>query len=570
MESENILHGPPAVPVEDIRKSLGEFMLERLTSHGKAIAQVDAETGSSRTYDELRRLSLKLAESMRYGRPETNMWHLGVGDCIGICSENTIDFCIPVLAALFLGATVAPINPSYTDRELVHSLQISKPKVIFASKLTLKNVLEAVRLSGLVKLVVIMDEIGDGAASSQRTSAPPFSSGLVLSIIDLLNPVEMFVPSIPMDRDLPKVDIREHIAFILCSSGTTGLPKGVMLTHLNILTCITQLEDDRILGTCQKKTSLGLLPFFHGFGLINLLRMTSLGIKVVVMQRFDVNTFLKAIEVHKMTTLSLVPPLLVFLSKDPRVNKYDLSSVSEIICGAAPLGRDTEEKVESIINQHRSRVGAPPCTVRQGYGLTESTLAVMMSPAMGKKPGSAGILNPGIQCKVCDIETGKALGPYKEGELCFRSDLTMKGYVGNPEATASMIDKDGWLCSGDIGYYDDDKHFFIVDRMKELIKYKGFQVAPAELEALLLQHPSIQDAAVIGIPNEAAGEVPKAFVVKQKGVKLSEVDVIQFVNGKVSTQKYLRGGVTFVDAIPKTASGKILRRELRALAKSKL
>ncbi|XP_046402443.1 luciferin 4-monooxygenase-like isoform X2 [Ischnura elegans] len=474
MEHENILNGPPALPVKDLKKPLGEFLLERLTANGKAVAQVDAVTGVARTYDEIREYSLKLAEGMRYGRPETNRFHLAAGDGVGICSENSIDFIIPVLSTLYLGGCVAPVNPVYTKNELVHTLSISKPKVVFASKLTLKNVLEAASVLEFVKMVVVMDEIRSGRLENDASSLSS-DRVLVRSMSDLLHPEEPFVPSIPLERDLPKVNPSEDVAFILCSSGTTGLPKGVMLTHLNITVCIEQLEDERTLGISQLRVSLAILPFFHGFGLINLLRMTALGLKVVVMNRFEPQVFFRAIQEHKVSTLSLVPPLLVFLTKEPRVDKYDLSSISQILCGAAPLGRDTEERVEAIINKQRSRIGAPPCTVRQGYGLTETTLAVMLSPEVGKKPGSAGILNPGIQCKVCDLETGKALGPFKEGELCFRSALTMKGYKDNPDATSNMIDKDGWLHSGDIGYYDNDKHFFIVDRLKELIKYKGFQ-----------------------------------------------------------------------------------------------
>ncbi|XP_046402315.1 luciferin 4-monooxygenase-like [Ischnura elegans] len=564
MDSENIINGPPAPLFKNPKQPLGEFLLERLGRHGNAVALVDAATGNKRTFDEIRILSLKLAESMRYGKPETNNCHLAMGDSIAVCSENTINYIIPVLASLSLGASVAPINPAFTREELVHTLLISKPKIIFASKSTLKNMLEVAKDLEFVKLVVLMDQNGPEEMSPQPIN------GLVKSIFDLIN-AKKFVPSIPIEKDFPRVDTSENVALIMSSSGTTGLPKGVMLTHLNICTYLNLVEYIKSMEPAEThRTCLALLPFFHAYGLLGIFQTLTLGHKAVVMHAFKPDAFLKAIEEYRISRLALVPPLAVFLSKDPRVEKYDLSSVEEVVCGAAPLSKDTENKVVEIINRHRSRVGAPPCIFRQGYGLTEVTLGVAITPLEGKKLGSVGVLLPGFQCKVADLDTGKALGPNKAGELCFRGAMLMKGYKGNSDATVSIIDEDGWLHSGDIGYYDDDKHLFVVDRIKELIKYKAFQVAPAELEALLLKHPGIKDAAVIGIPDEVAGEVPRAYVVKEKGSKLSQGDIISYIGKHVSSHKQLRGGVQFVDSIPKTASGKILRREFRTKVLSKL
>ncbi|KFB37037.1 AMP dependent coa ligase [Anopheles sinensis] len=226
-----------------------------------------------------------------------------------------------------------------------------------------------------------------------------------------------------------------------------------------------------------------------------------------------------------------------------------------LFCGAAPLSREIEDQV-------RERLGV--AFIRQGYGMSETTLGVLMQDGLENKAGSVGKVRMGQWVKVIDPETGRALGPNQRGELCFKGSLIMKGYVGRERA----IDEDGWLHTGDIAYYDDDQEFFIVDRIKELIKYKGFQVPPAELEAILLEHPRISDAAVIGVPDERAGELPLAFVVKEHGEELTEREVIDFVAGKVSEQKRLYGGVRFVSEIPKTASGKILRRELRDLVKN--
>lgn len=212
------------------------------------------------------------------------------------------------------------------------------------------------------------------------------------------------------------------------------------------------------------------------------------------------------------------------------------------------------------------RIGVP--IIRQGYGLSESTLSLLVQNDGACKPGSVGSVKLGIYAKVIDTETGKTLGPNQRGELCFKGDCIMKGYVGDTKSTQSMI-QDGWLHTGDIGYFDDDFEFFIVDRIKELIKYKGFQVPPAEIEALLLTHRKIKDAAVIGKPDEESGELPLAFVVKQPNAVLSEDDVIKFVAENASPAKRLRGGVIFVDDIPKNPSGKILRRELREMLKNR-
>lgn len=248
---------------------------------------------------------------------------------------------------------------------------------------------------------------------------------------------------------------------------------------------------------------------------------------------------------------------MVFLAKHPIVDKYDLSSLMVLLCGAAPLSRETEDQI-------KERIGVP--FIRQGYGLSESTLSVLVQTDDYCKPGSVGVLKVGIYAKVVDPDTGKILGPNERGELCFKGDGIMKGYIGDSKSTQSAI-RDGWLHTGDIGYFDDSLEFFIVDRIKELIKYKGFQVPPAEIEALLLTNEKIKDAAVIGKPDEEAGELPMAFVVKQPNTQLTAEDVINFVNERASPAKRLRGGVVFVDEIPRNPSGKILRRILRDMLK---
>lgn len=254
-----------------------------------------------------------------------------------------------------------------------------------------------------------------------------------------------------------------------------------------------------------------------------MLAVTSSNAKIVFLPKFDELRFLSSIQDHKVSVLNLVPPLMVFLAKHPLVSKYNLSSVMEITCGAAPLSKAISDAV-----QHRIGVK----NIRQGYGMSETSLSVLLQRDVIHKSGSVGILAKGTWGKVVNPDNGKILGPNESGELCFKGSQIMKGYVGNDEATRETLDNDGWIYTGDIGFFDEDKHWFIIERLKELIKYKAYQVPPAELEAILLTNNKIRDAACIGLPDEDCGELPMAFVVKQPNCLLTEEEVIKYVDGK--------------------------------------
>lgn len=301
-------------------------------------------------------------------------------------------------------------------------------------------------------------------------------------------------------------------------------------------------------------------PWFHAMGFMGMvLGATSREFPAVFLWKFEPNLYLECIQKYKVVVISVPPPIVVFLAKTPLFDQYDLSSLKVIMSGAAPLTQETEAQVKKRFNDD--------IFVVQGYGQTEATLGVLNANVASAKPGSVGELTKGMYGKVIN-ENGTPVGPNQVGELCFKGPLIMKGYINNEEATSGTIDENGWLHTGDLGYYDDERHFFIVDRLKELIKYKGFQVPPAELEGLLLSNPKVKDVGVIGIPDENAGELPMGFVVKQENVQLTEKEVMDFVAKNASNPKWLRGGVRFVDAIPRNPSGKILRRELRDLYKN--
>ncbi|EFA06717.1 Luciferin 4-monooxygenase-like Protein [Tribolium castaneum] len=536
-----VIHGPP--PLQPLpRLSLGKLVYDSLLANiKKGDAFVDAASGETISYLDLLKKSCFLAESLLksgYGRDTI----------VSISSENNVQFYIPVIACLYIGAVVAPINHNYTEYETTHSLNICKPRIVFCSKAVAQKFVQLKnRLGFTEKIVIIDDDFCD--IYGTETLAHFIKTGL-----RGFAPLCRF-PGVDFDPD-------KQIAFIMCSSGTTGLPKGVMQTHTNLMVRYMHTIDPRYVQKAD--TFLGILPFFHGFGLVTNFFALVQGEKIVVIKRFEEKLFLKAVQDYKIPSLWLAPPLVVLLAKSPLVDQYDLSCIREVTSGAAPLSKETEELV-----MKRLKIKG----IRQGYGLTEATLGVIMMSVGDIKHGSSGKVATYMKCKIRDPETGKSLGPGKVGELCFKGPMVMPGYYNNEEATRNSFTSDGWLLTGDLGYYDQDEYFYIVDRLKELIKYKGFQVAPAELEAVILSHPKVQDVGVVGLPDESSGELPVAFVVKKPGANLTEKEIIDFVAGKVSSQKRLRGGVIFVPAIPKNPSGKILRRELRKMLsefKSKL
>ncbi|XP_057660898.1 uncharacterized protein LOC130896667 isoform X1 [Diorhabda carinulata] len=539
---ENIVVGPELERIID--SSLGDLLLLVLKTFEDNVLQVEAETGEELSAALILKRSIKLAR-----------WFTSIGiqkgDSISINSENRLEFCLVPVATLFVGAIFAPLNPDYTPLELKHVLNLSKPKLIFCSNKTIDKMVSILPDHPYIDKLVLF-----GNVESKQQNVTKFQD--IIKNADS-EEIDDNYKSVPLD-------IKNTVATILCSSGTTGFPKGVMCTHDNMAAYVDisrSIMGDIVENDDPSDAMMGLIPFFHSFGFmlmfLNLLR----GKKMVVLGKFKPKIFLESIEKFKVARMIVPPPVLLFLLKSPMVKNYDLSSIKEMRSGAAPMGKDMERELKEKFNVHH---------VSQGYGMTETTLGVLVSPPGKSKIGSCGKIVPGMMAKVID-DFGNPLPAYKEGEICFKGPLIMKGYVGDPKSTESTIDKDGWLHTGDVAYYDSDGYFFIVDRIKELIKYKAYQVAPAELEALLLTHPAIQDSAVIGLPNEEAGELPLAFIVQKPNKKITEQEVEKFVEDNVSPQKRLRGGVIFLNEIPRNPTGKILRRVLRERAvqyKSKL
>ncbi|XP_065091160.1 luciferin 4-monooxygenase-like [Ochlerotatus camptorhynchus] len=532
-DEKYILYGGPD-PEELLQDgSLGAMIVKELRERPDNIGLIDPESEVQLTYQQILDQSARVAAGLT---------QLGLtrSTPIAIVSENCLEYCLAMFGSIFVASPLALLNPAYVEGELQHALNLSQPKLVFVSPNVLEKMIGVIRKMQLNVKVVLF---GDHPKASTYPEVMSYSK-----LLDRAAVPSNYVPE--------SVDVRSHVAMIVLSSGTTGLPKGVQLTHMNLMTTVAHSKEaSKILELPDQLVALAATPLYHVVAGVGLINMVTNNCRCVLMPKFDVHLFLDSIQKHKVNLMTVVPPLMVFLAKHSIVDNYDLSSLMTLICGAAPLSKEIEDQV-------RERLGV--AFIRQGYGMSETTLGVLMQTGFENKAGCVGKVRLGQWVKVVDPETGKILGPNQRGELCFKGSLIMKGYVGKEHA----IDQDGWLHTGDVGYYDDDEDFFIVDRIKELIKYKGFQVPPAELEAILLKHPKVKDAAVIGIADERVGELATAFVVKEDGEEVSGEEIVKFVAEQVSPQKKLHGGVRFIDAIPKTPTGKILRRELRELAKN--
>lgn len=505
----------PFPDVEIPELSLTELTMRQTRRLADKPALIDGVTGQVTTYGQFeiltRRLAIGLADR-----------GFGKGDVLAIYSVNRPEFAVAMHGAIAAGGTVTTINPLATAHELANQLNDSGSIYLIASPEVLANALLAGSETSVREVFVF--GTGEGA-----------------------RPFEVLLAD---DGPWPavKINVHEDVVLLPYSSGTTGLPKGVMLTHHNIVANCYQI--DGFAPLAEDDTAVAFLPFFHLYGLFAFLTYgLSMGITIVTMPRFDLEHYLQLLQDYRSARALVVPPVVLALAHHPAVETYDLSSLRLLWTGAAPVGADLCVAVQQ-------RLG---CVVSQGYGMTELSPASHMNPLGDERMGAVGVPVRNTESKVVDIETGRELGPHERGEVWVRGPQVMKGYLNNPAATASTITADGWLKTGDIGYVDEDGYFYIVDRLKELIKYKGYQVAPAELEALLVTHPSVADVAVIGIPDADAGELPKAFIVPRGDADAGEI--MAWVAERVAPYKKIRS-VEFIDQIPKAASGKILRRVL--------
>jgi len=504
----------PDVDIPDV--AVTEFVLRRADelADRPAIEDVSGERGY--TFGQLKQLIHSFAGGLQAKG-------VGPGSTVAIMAPNVPEYAIVFHGVAVAGATNTTLNPTYTADEIRHQLQDSGAQLLVTIGMFLETAQAAIEGTSVTEIITI-----DGVEGTTSLTS-------------------LFGEEI----DQVEVDPAEHVVVLPYSSGTTGLPKGVMLTHRNLVANLAQCEPVLDMGG-EDEVAIAALPFFHIYGMQVLMNgLLASGVRVITMPRFDLQQALETIQEQKVTRFFAVPPMVLALAKHPLVAEYDLSSLKMVFSGAAPLGAELAEEAAA-------RIGTE---VVQGYGMSELSPVSHATPPGGYKPGSSGVTVPNAECRIVDAD-GNDQDVGGRGELWVRGPMVMKGYLNNEEATRNTIDEDGWLHTGDVAEVDEDGHFSIVDRVKELIKYKGFQVPPAELEALLITHPKIADCAVIGIPDDEAGELPKAFVTLAPGQEMTEQEVKDFVADKVASYKQVRM-VEFIDEIPKSASGKILRRFLR-------
>ncbi|KAH8432144.1 acyl--CoA ligase [Aspergillus melleus] len=547
-------HYPPLdIPNVDLWTFLFERK-ERKFPDDKIIYQ-DADTQRYYTYQGVKDAALSFGKGLKA------TWDWRKGDVLALFTPNSIDTPVVMWGTHWAGGVISPANPAYTVEELAFQLQNSGAKALATQVPQLPVAIEAAKRAGIPedRIFLIGDERDPQAKIKHFTSVRNISGATRFR----------------KTKIVPEKDL----SFLVYSSGTTGVPKGVMLSHTNIVANILQLaagEAGNLTwnggadGTGDRV--LAFLPFFHIYGLNCLVHQTLYqGYQLVVMQRFDIEKWCAHVQNYRITFSYVVPPVVLLLGKHPVVDKYDLSSLRMMNSGAAPL---TQELVETVYA--RIKTG-----IKQGYGLSETSPTTHTQPweEWRTSIGAVGKLLPNLEAKYMTMpEDGsepREVPVGEVGELYLRGPNVFLGYHNNPAATAGCLSPDGWFQTGDVGYQDKDKNFFITDRVKELIKYKGFQVAPAELEGILVDNEAIEDVAVIGVESEAHGtEVPLAFVVRGAKSKASGVsaeqeaaNIVKWLDDKVAYHKKLRGGVRFVDEIPKSVSGKILRRVLKKQAK---
>ena len=516
--------------------SVFDYLFDNLSGDDlQRIALIDPATGAETTYGALRAQIASFAGALAargvgLGAEE------GQQTVVGLLCPNVPAFATVFHGILRTGATVTTINSLYTAGEIEKQL----------------------RDAGATWLVTVSPLLPQASAAAEAVGIPHAR----LIVLD-------GAPGHPNLRDLlseqapaPEVsfDPATHVAVLPYSSGTTGIPKGVMLSHRNLVANVQQCRTNIDLQASDRV--LAVLPFFHIYGMTVLLNLAlHQRASLVTMPKFDLEAFLTNIQTHRCTYLYIAPPIAVALAKHPLVDQFDISSVHTVFSGAAPLDGETAELAGRRINAR----------MMQGYGMSE------LSPVSHAMPhdrhdipvSSVGAMLPNQVCRLVDLETGDDITEVGEdgrtlpGELWVKGPNVMLGYLNKPEATAETLDADGFLHTGDVAVFHEGGYFTIVDRVKELIKYKGYQIAPAELEALLLGHPKVMDAAVIGVLDDEKQEIPKAFVVAAPDSGLTEDEVISFVAENVAPHKKVRC-VEFVDTIPKSAAGKILRKDLRA------
>ena len=503
------IHNSPFPDVAITDQTITERVFAGLINRPNEVVLTDGPSGQSMTAAAFMERVKRLAGGLTAAG-------LGAGKTVALMAPNIPEFCVIFHGVAWAGGTITTLNPTYTGPEVTHQLDDAGADIL----ITVPDFLE-------------MAAAGAGNRDVIVIGTPQYDA--------------LFGE--PLTAQVP-VDVNVHTMVLPYSSGTTGLPKGVMLSHRNL---VVNVDQSIVAADFQRgEVTAAFLPLFHIYGMTVLMNVhLAGGGALVTMPRFDLPMFLQISQDHKARRMWVVPPVAIALAKHPLVDNYDLSALDQVFIAAAPSGAELTDAVSA-------RLG---CTVLQGFGMTELSPVSHLVPGNAPRSGAVGVAVPNTQSKIINPDSGDEMDINEEGELWVKGPQVMQGYLNNADATAETIPEDGWLRTGDIARIDADGYMLIVDRLKELIKYNGFQVAPAELEATLLAMDGVTDAAVIGLPNDEAGELPIAFVICADGGP-DEASIHAHFNENLATYKQLHQ-IRFVDEIPKSASGKILRRFLR-------
>ncbi|XP_067000160.2 luciferin 4-monooxygenase [Anabrus simplex] len=526
-EQQLVLSGP------QLRKRLpeispGEYLLQRLRLHGDRTAQIYLEYGRSFTFSQLAQQACSVAQELRAR-------DVREGDIVAVCSHVRPEFTPIMLGTMFTGAALAPLTTAYDRNDFTSILSLLKPVIIFTVPDTQELIRSVLSTLHLHTEVVVL---GENSSSWQKFLRHEVQQDFKVNEL---------------------TDLEDKTALIMASSGTTGVPKCIIISQRSLLVELMIFNDRRDVISEGDKMLLFSSPSWISATILYYVAL-DLGIELLAGSKFEEEAFFKIVRDHKVTFTFLSTNLVMSLAKCSVADEYDISSLRCIFCAGSAMRKDAQLMAESVLGKK----------VCQAYGLTEILFLTIAVPGDGCKAGGSGRLVALQTCKVVDVETGHAMGANAEGELCFKGPTLTKGYYHNPAATAGTIDEDGWLHSGDIGYYDDNGFIYVVDRIKDLIKYRGFHITPVEIETQLLEHPGVKEVAVVGVDDDLDQEHPLAVVVRQPGSDVTEEELMQFAASRMAEYKWLRGGVRFEDHLPKTSTGKIARRAVKRMIMSRV